>query len=69
MDETLKDLNKEKKYTLDQLKKKYAGKYIQVSYHHYDYWNDTINKFETVYKVIKVGTTEKESFTLPAEIL
>ena len=54
-----------KTYTKEQLLKKYKDKYISVYLHHYKYWNDKINKYETVYEVLGVSNTIKENYNLP----
>ena len=65
----LKELNKQKKYTLDQLKnlKKFEGKYLNVSLFHFDYWNN--DKYETVYKVRGISFEIKEEYNLVKDII
>ena len=58
-----------KYYRKEQLLKKYAGKYIDTCPHHYKYWNDKINKYETVYEVRGVSKTIKENYNLPEDCI
>jgi hypothetical protein len=55
-------------YTKEQLYKKYEGKYIDTYPHHFEFWNDKTNKYETVYEIRKVSSTIKENFELPERI-
>ena len=58
-----------KTYTKEQLLKKYDGKFIDTSPNHYEFWNDKINKYETVYKVRGVSSVIKENYNLPKDCI
>jgi hypothetical protein len=51
-----------KTYTTKELQKKYKNTFIYVRPHHFEYWNDETNKYETVYEVIGTSRIEKENF-------
>lgn len=67
---TLKELNKRKLYTSEQLLslKKFQGKYLNVYPHHYEYWKDGVG-YVTVYEVRGISSQIKENFQTPEEIL
>ena len=67
----LKGLNKQKKYTAEQLKtlSKFRNKFLDVYPHHYDYWNVKLNQYETVYEIRGISSTIKENFQSVDEIL
>ena len=48
--------------TKDQLKKKYAGRFVNVYPHHHEYWNEKIHQYETVYEVRGVSKVVKENY-------
>ena len=56
----------QKTYTAEQLKNKYAGKYIEVYPKHYDK-KDSNGNWVTVYEVRGVSKTIKENYNLPEE--
>ena len=59
-----------KYYTAKQLNnlKKFEGKFIDYYPHHYEYWNDKIHQYETVYEIRGISSTIKENFQIPEEI-
>ena len=57
-----------KLYTLEQLKKKYAGKFINVYPHHYEKRDYKTDKWITVYEVRGCSSKVKENFQSPSEI-
>jgi uncharacterized protein YukE len=58
-----------KYYTPSQLAKKYKGKFINTYPHHYEYWNEDTNQYQTVYEVREVSDTIKENCQTVEEIL
>ena len=68
---SLKQLNKNKMYTADQLKTlaKFKNKFLDVYPHHYEYRNDKTCKYETVYEIRGMSNTVKENFQTVDEIL
>ena len=66
----LRELNKRKRYTLEQLQrwKKFKGKYLNVYPYHYDYWVDG-KGYETVYEVRGISEEIKENYLSVDEIV
>lgn len=64
----LKEINKQKKYTAEQINKKYNNKYITIYPLHNEYWNDKTNKYQTVYEVRKVYSEIHENTTLGQDV-
>lgn len=66
----LRELNKKKKYTGEQLMnwKKFQGKYLNVYPYHYDYWVDG-KGYETVYEVRGVSEEIRENYETAEEIM
>ena len=60
---------KQKLYTAAELIKKYKGKYIDTYPHHYEYWNDTLHRFETVFEVRGVSKTIRENYETPEDCI
>jgi hypothetical protein len=58
-----------KYYTKEELIKKFKGKFIDTYPHHHEYWNDKLNRYETVYEVRKVSRTIRENFETPEEVI
>lgn len=58
-----------KLYKRNELKKKFPNQYIDTYPHHYEYWNDKTNKYETVYEVRGVSDIVRENYQLVEEIL
>ena len=58
-----------KTYTKEKLIKKYKGKFIDTYPLHYEYWNDKIHKYETVYEVRGVSKTIRENYNLPEDCI
>jgi hypothetical protein len=58
-----------KTYTADQLRKKYAGKYIDVYPLHYNVRDSKTGNYVTVYEVRGVSKTVKENYQTVEEIL
>ena len=58
-----------KLYTAEQLKKKFANKYIDTYPHNYEYWDDKENKYVTVYEVRGISNTIKENYNLPEDCI
>lgn len=58
-----------KLYTAEQLKKKFAGKYIDVYPLHYEKWDTKNNRYVTVYEVRQVSSTIKENCNLPEDCI
>ena len=56
----------DKLYTLDQLKKKYAGKFIDVYPRHYE--KRVNDKWVTVYEVRRVSRVIRENLESPEDI-
>lgn len=56
-----------KLYKAEELKRKYAGKFIDTYPHHHDYWNEKTHQYETVYEVRGVSKTIKENYNLPED--
>lgn len=68
---SLRELNKKKLYTANQLKnwKKFQDKYLDTYPQHFEYWNDKTHKYETVYEVRGISDTIKENYQTVNEIL
>jgi hypothetical protein len=64
---TIKDFNRQKMYTAEQLIKKYKGKYINTYPKHYDYRDEKTGEYVTLYEVRGVSKTIKENFNLPED--
>ena len=58
-----------KLYTAAELIKKYKGKYIDTYPHHFEYWNDELHRYETVYEVRGVSKTIRENYQTPEEVI
>lgn len=60
-----------KLFTREQLLKTYSNKkvFLNLYPHHYEKWNDKINKFETVFEIRGKSKTQKENFNLIEEEL
>ncbi len=56
-------------YTKLELIKKYQGKFIDTYPHHHTYWNDSLNKYETVYEIRGVSTKIKENYEEVQDII
>lgn len=56
-------------YTAQQLIKKYEGRFIDTYPHHHEYWNDRLNRYETVYEVRGVSKTIRENYQTPQEAI
>lgn len=67
---TLKELNKKKMYTSEQLQKlkKFEGMYLNVYPCHYDYWKDGVG-YVTVYEVRGITKEIKENYESVNDIL
>jgi hypothetical protein len=67
---TLRELNKKKLYTANQLRnwKKFKNKFLDTYPLHYEYKNDK-GQWETVYEVRGISDTIKENFQTVEEIL
>jgi hypothetical protein len=57
-----------KLYTLEQLKKKYVGKFVDVYPRHYDKWDEKTGHYVTVYEVRGCSSKVKENFQPVNEI-
>jgi len=66
----IKELNKRKKYTGEQLKrlKKFQDKFLNVSLCHFDYWVDG-KGYETVYEVRGISGKIRENYETVDEVL
>lgn len=66
---TLKELNKKKMYTKDQLQrlKKFENKFINVYPHHHEYWVDG-KGYETVYEIRGISNTIRENYQTVTEL-
>ena len=58
----VRELNKRKIYTKEQLKPKFGNKFLYTYPLHNELWNDMLNKYETVIEVRGVSSREKENF-------
>jgi len=58
-----------KKYTAEELKKKFKGKYINTYPDHYYKYNGVACKWITGYEVRGVSKTIKENYNLPKDCL
>jgi len=58
-----------KTYRANELIKKFKEKFIDTYPHHYKYWNDKINKYETVYEVRGISKKIKENYNLPEDCI
>ena len=58
-----------KTYRANELIKKFKEKFIDTYPHHYKYWNDKINKYETVYEVRGISEKIKENYNLPEDCI
>ena len=58
-----------KYYKLNELLKKFKGKYIDIYPHHFEYWNEKINQYETVYEVRGKSKTIRENYNLPTDCI
>ena len=67
MKTTLRAVNKRGLYTAQQLCEKFKGKFINTYPYHFEYWNDKIHKYETVYEVRGASKTIKENYNLPED--
>ncbi len=67
---SLKELNKKKLYTGEQLLnwKKFQNVFINVYPHHYDYWKDGVG-YETVYEVRGISNEVRENYLRPIDIV
>lgn len=70
MNNQLKTLNSQKKYTAEQLSSmsKFQGKFLNTYPHHYDYWVDG-KGYQTVYEVRGVSSTIRENYERVSEII
>lgn len=67
---SIRKLNKQRKYTADQLTrwKKFKHKYINVYPYHYDYWVDG-KGYVTVYELRGISDEIRENYQIVSEIL
>lgn len=67
---SLRELNKRKRYTGEQLRswKKFKGKQLNVRPHHYEYWVDG-EGYVTVYEVRGISDEIRENYMTADEIL
>ena len=56
-------------YKKEELLKKYKGRFIDIYPLHYEYWNDKINKYETVYEVRGISESIRENYNLPEDCI
>ncbi len=68
---SVRELNRKNLYTKDQLRrlKKFQDKYINVYPIHYEYWNENIHQYETVYEIRGISNTIRENYETVDEIL
>lgn len=64
MREKIKELNKRKIYTKEQISKlaKFRNKFLNTYFFHTELWNDKEHKFDSVVEVRGISKTEKENF-------
>lgn len=62
---TLKEFNRQKMYTAEQLIKKYKGIYINTYPNHYSYQDEKTGDYVTLYEVRGTSKTIKENYNLP----
>ena len=70
MNTSLRKINKEKKYTIEQLEnwKKFQGKYLNVYPYHYDFWVDG-KGYETVFEIRGISDEIRENYQSVDEIV
>ncbi len=57
-----------KLYTKEQLLKKYKDVYINVYAHHFDKWDNKLNKYITLYEITEISKEIKENCNLPSDL-
>ena len=65
----IKTISGTKLYTANELLKKFTGKFIDTYPHHHEFWNDKINRYETVWEVRGTSRTVRENYETPQEVL
>lgn len=68
---TIKELNKRKIYTKEQLNNltKFKNKFLNVYLLHFELWNNQEHKYNTTYEIRGISTIEKENFQRVEDIL